>query len=115
MRARQNTDLDVDVTDLVERPSIRPTTRLQHFVAENALLQTIEQIAGFFGIVRFLLIEGVHNFLLSFVDAVIAFQLLILLGIERVGELSANLRFDLRVKLFVDLLRRVSPLWFSSL
>ena len=46
--------------------------------------------------------KRVHDLLLGFVNAMIAFELRILLGVERVGQFLANLLLDLRVQLLVD-------------
>ena len=52
--AGQDADFGIDVTDFVELAAIRTALRLQHFVAEDALLQDAEKFASFllFGRIR---------------------------------------------------------------
>ena len=45
--ARQHADFDVDLADFVELAAVRTAAVLQHLVAEDALLQAIEQFLGF--------------------------------------------------------------------
>ena len=59
--------------------------------------------------------QRLHHLLLGFVDAMIAFELGILLGVERVGQLLADLRLDLRVQLLVDRRPAYTPLLLASL
>ena len=70
------------------RPSGR-RRRLQHLVAEDALLQRVEQLLGF-GLL--FLGKRLHNLLLGFVDAMVAFELGIFLGVQRVSQFLADLR-----------------------
>ncbi len=47
--AGQHADFDGDRADLVERAAVRTPAILQHLVAEDPLLELIEQLAGFGG------------------------------------------------------------------
>ena len=45
VRARQHAHFAGDLADFVERAAIRTAVRLQHLVAEDALLQAVENLA----------------------------------------------------------------------
>ncbi len=112
VRAGQHAHFAIDIADFVERAAIRTAVRLQHLVAENALLQHVEQLFGF-GLL--FLGKRFHRLLLGFVNAMIAFELGIFLGVERVGQLLADLRLDLRVQRLVDRRRRDCPFLLADL
>ncbi len=46
VRARENADFDVDRADLVEAAAIGTLAILQHLIAEDPFLQTLEEFAG---------------------------------------------------------------------
>jgi len=87
VRARQNSGLDGDLPDLVERAAVGTAVVLEHFVAEDALLQSVVRLRG--GIVL-LLGDSRNHLLLQFCDQRVALDLLVLFGIQRVGKVSAS-------------------------
>ncbi len=112
VRAGEHAHFAIDIADFIEGPAIWTAARLQHLIAKNALLERVEQLLGFgllFGGKRF------HDLFLGFVNAMIAFQLGILLGVERVGQFLADLGLDAPVQLLVDSRRLNFPLLLAGL
>ena len=73
--------------------AIRTAVRVQHLVAEDPLLQSVEELAGF----DLLLFRRFFDHaIVQRVDAGVAFELFVLLRIQRVGQFRADLLLDRR-------------------
>ena len=103
VRARQDAGFDGDGTDLVEGAAIRTAMILDHLVAEDALPERLEALGGF----RLLLFGlGFHHALLQGRHQRVAFGLVVLFGIQGVGQLRADFLRDLVVEGLVERRRR---------
>ena len=113
MGARQDADFDVDLADLVELAAIRTAAVLQHLVAEDALLERVEAacLASAFCSSA----NGSTAFFLHASMRRVAFELLVLLGVQRVLQLGADGVGDLIVELLVELRRRELALRLAGL
>ena len=101
--ARQNAGLYGDGANLVERAAIGTATLLEHLIAEDALLESFKAVGG--GLLGFLGPGFRHAFAQGGGER-LAFQLLVLFGVQSVAQLVADFLFDLRVQFFVKLGRR---------
>ena len=97
--AGQKADLAVNIANFVKRAAIGTAAGLQHFVAENLFLQVIENAAGFGAL---LYGEGGFGFGVQRVDAGIRIDLLVLLGVHRIGEVGPDHGIDLAQHLLIN-------------
>ena len=90
VRPRQHADFDRDRSNLIERAAIRTAAFVQHLVAEDPFLQAVEVARRPASAAS----SSYASATLFFSSAmrVIAVDLLVLLGVHRVGEIRANLR-----------------------
>ncbi len=84
-------DFAPDGANFVEFAAIGTAARIQHFIAENAFFQNVEELVGFL-----LLLFGASSTtrVVQRVDAGVAFELLVFLRIQRVGQFVADLLVD---------------------
>ena len=97
--SRQHAGFDGDLADLIEGAAIRTAVVLQHFVAEDALLEGLEDLLAF---VFLLVREAFEDLLFHVGDAAVALQLGVLFGVQRVDEGFAGLGGDLIVERLVE-------------
>src|ERR1051325_9560687 len=100
MDAREHAGFDRDLADLIEGAAIGTAMVLEHFIAEDALLECVVALGAFF-----LLLFGqrLDTALLDLGDFGVAGELVVLLGVERVGEIDAGIFFDGGVELGTQL------------
>ena len=92
VRARQHAHFAIDIADFVERAAIGTAPAFSISSRKMRSFKRVEQLLGF-GLLFFG--KRLHHLLLGFVDAMIAFELGVFLGVQRVGQLLADLLFDL--------------------
>ena len=89
--AGQNADFDPDIADLVEGAAVGTALLIDHLFAEDALAQSLE-VGLEFLLGRFVVFRnGGLQLFLEFLDQGVAFRLGMLLGVERVGQVGADL------------------------
>ena len=96
--ARQHSHFNVDIADFVESAPVGTPAVLEHFVAEDPFLEGFEQLSGH---VFVLFASQLDGLFLQIVNAVVAIELAVLLGIQAVLHIVPESRFQLRVNLFV--------------
>ena len=97
--ARQNAGFDGDLADLIEGAAVGTAVVLQHLIAEDALFESRETPGAFFAL---LFGQGFDHALLEGGDQRVAFQLLVLRGIHRVGQVCAGILGDLIVNRLIQ-------------
>src|SRR5437899_1012315 len=86
----------------IEGPAVGAAVILQHLVAEDPLLESREALAAFFAL---LLWQSHYDTLLQAGDQRVAFQLLVLRRIHRIGQIRAGILRHLIVDRLIQLVR----------
>ena len=102
MSPRKHAGFDGDLANLIEGAAVGTAVILQHLIAEDALFESRKALAAFFAL---LFRQGFHHALLQRRDQPVAFQLLVLRGVHRVGQFDAGILFDLAVKRLIQSVR----------
>ena len=113
--AGQDAGFDPDVADFVEGAGIRTALLFDHFLAEDALAQSLVILLEL--CLRFFVVFGDFGLqlLLDFFDQRVAFGLGMLLGVERVGQFRADFLFQRVVVGLVEFRRRDFALLLAGL
>src|SRR5207253_10790765 len=95
MRAGQPADFNRNRANLGEAAAIGTTAIVEDVIAEDALLEHVEEIARFlaFGLILFRV--AFDDALLEFVNRGVALDLRLVLRVERLAQIGAELLFDL--------------------
>ena len=104
MSPRQHAHFAFDLANLVELAPIRTPLSLQHLIAEDPFLQRVKQLLA---LSLLLFRQRLDRLLLSRIDARVAFQLLVLLGIHRVLQLHLSRSRNLIVQRLIHFRRLV--------
>ena len=101
--ARQNARFAPDVADFVERAAIGTAARIEHFVAEDVFLQRARRSCR----LPTFCSSGASATALSCSASIlrVAFELAVFLGVQRVGQIGADLLFDGGVEFCIELRR----------
>ena len=102
--ARQHADFDRDRADLVELAAVEPLAALEDLVAQDLLLQLLEDRLGFDLPLDLAFGQAGDQVCEHLVDRAVVLELV--LDPHRVGERHEDLLFDLAVELLADLLLR---------
>ena len=93
MNARKHADLDGDLANLVEGAMVGPDAVVQHLFAEDVLAQKLIILAELFRSSGIPFRQLLFQLVLYRLDQGVAFELRVLLRIERIGETAADLGF----------------------
>src|SRR5271168_4516646 len=114
MRAREHASLNADLPDLIKCAAVRTNPVLRYLFTEDALAQQLVILPELLLRIRVVCRQFSRQLRLELLDQVIALNLGVSLGVQRVLEPVANLSKECVVVFSVFNRSGKGPLWFAS-